>query len=321
VASAVEAVTGTNTGEKRNYKLYNFRRPDKFSKDHLRALQTIHENFARQFGLLMTTYLRMSVDVYVVSVDQLTYDEFVHSMPSPMTVAIMQLAPLPGQILMGFGHEVTSSVIDRMLGGPGLSETKSRELTDIENLLIKRVIDRSIAVLTEAWGSVMEIEPKIIGMEDSYSLIQVATPGEIVALITFEIKLGKTESGLLSFCLPYPVLEGIIEQLSAQHIFHRQTADAPPDERDKVLSKLGLAKIPLQVYLGGATIKIAELLELQTGDVIKLNRAASDDLMVCVNQQPKFWARPGTLKNNLAVYINNVVQDTAELEYFGLKEH
>jgi flagellar motor switch protein FliM len=314
------AVAGDNA-EKRNYKSYNFRRPDKFSKDHLRALQSIHENFARQFGLLMTTYLRMNVEIGVVSVDQLTYDEFVHSMPSPMTVAIMQLNPLPGQILMGFGHEVTSSVIDRMLGGPGLSESKARELTDIENLLIRRVIDRGTTVLTESWGSIMEVDAKVIGMEDSYSLIQVATPGEIVALITFEVKLGKTESGLLSFCLPYPVLETIIDQLSAQHIFHRQTADAPPDEREKVLSKLGLAKIPLQVYLGGADIKIADLLDLQCGDVIKLNRQAHDDLMVCVNQQPKFWARPGTLKNNLAVYINDVVQDSAQLEYFGLKEH
>ncbi len=304
--------------EKRNYKLYNFRRPDKFSKDHLRALQTIHESFARQLGLVLTAYLRMTVEIDVVSVDQLTYDEFVRSMPSPMTVSILELDPLPGQVLMGFGYEVTSSVIDRMLGGPGMAEPKARELTDIEQSLIRRVIDRSIVSLEEAWRSVMNINATMVGMEESYALIQVATPGEIVALITFEVNLGNKNSGLVSLCIPYPVLEGVIGQLSAQHIFHRQQANIPVEEQEKILNKLNYAKTPIQVMLGGTTINVKDLLELAVGDVIRLDREASSNLLVCVNSRPKFYCRPGRLKDKLAVYVVDEVENEESIEGFGL---
>ncbi|HEY9745971.1 MAG TPA: flagellar motor switch protein FliM [Oculatellaceae cyanobacterium] len=306
------------THEKRSYKLYNFRRPDKFSKDHLRALQTIHESFARQLGMVMTAYLRMTVEIDVVSVDQLTYDEFVRSMPSPMTVSILELDPLPGQVLMGYGHEVTSSVIDRMLGGPGLAEAKARELTDIEQSLIRRVIDRAIVSLEEAWRSVMNVNVTMVGMEESYALIQVATPGEIVALITFEVNLGNRNSGLISLCFPYPVLEGVVSQLSAQHIFHRQQSHIPLEEQEKILKKLNYAKIPIQVLLGGTTIRVGDLLDLSVGDVIRLDRLAVQDLLVNVNKRPKFYCRAGTLKDKLAVYISDTIENEEAIEGFGL---
>ena len=304
--------------EKRNYKLYNFRRPDKFSKDHLRALQTIHENFARSFGLVLTAYLRMTVEIDVVSVDQLTYDEFVRSMPSPMTVAILELDPLPGQVLMGLGYEVTSSVIDRMLGGPGFAEPRARELTDIESSLIRRVIDRAMVSLEESWRSMMNVNANMVGMEESYALIQVATPGEIVALITFEVNLGNKNSGLVSLCIPYPVLEGVISQLSAQHIFHRQQSHIPFEEQEKLLRKLNYARTPISVMLGGTSITVKDLLELAVGDVIRLDRQASDHMLACVNGKPKFFCRPGKVKDKLAVCVMDHVENTEAIEGFGI---
>lgn len=319
-----EGGDGTGAGEavfeKRNYKLYNFRRPDKFSKDHLRALQTIHESFARQLGLVMTAYLRMTVEINVVSVDQLTYDEFIRSMPSPMTVSIIELDPLPGQVLFGLGYEVTSSVIDRMLGGSGGSEARARELTDIEQSLIRRVVERSNVCLEEAWQSVMSVNLSLVGMEESYALIQVATPGEIVALITFEVNIGNKNSGLISLCIPYPVLEGVISQLSAQHIFHRQQALVPFEEQEKILKKLNYAKIPIQVLLGGTSLSIGDLLELSPGDVIRLDRKASDNLLACVNGLPKFYCRPGKVKDKLAVYVYEDVNEVEAIKGFGLDE-
>ncbi|MBX2860900.1 MAG: flagellar motor switch protein FliM [Vampirovibrio sp.] len=303
--------------EKRNYKLYNFRRPDKFSKDHLRALQTIHENFARQLGLVLTAYLRMTVEIDVVSVDQLTYDEFIRSMPSPMTVTIMELEPLPGQTLLGLGYEVTSSIIDRMLGGPGTPEAKARELTDIEQSLIKRVIDRATVSLEEAWRSMMNVNANLVGIEDSYALIQVATPGEIVALVTFEVNLGFKDSGLVSLCIPYPVLESVIGQLSAQHIFHGQ-GDVTADQQDEILMKLHHAKMPIDVVLGGTDISVKDLLDLSVGDVIRLDRLANDNLLALANKRPKFYCRPGKVKDKLAVYVTEDVEDEEAIEGFGL---
>jgi len=317
---SVGETESVGTFERRNYKLYNFRRPDKFSKEHLRALQTVHETFSRQLGLVLTAYLRTTVEIDVVSVDQLTYDEFIRSMPSPMTVSILELEPLPGQVLMGFGYEVTSGIIDRMLGGPGVSEMKARELTDIEQSLIKRVIDRSLTSLEEAWRSMMSVNVMMVGMEESYALIQVATPGEIVALVTFEITVANKDSGLISLCIPYPVVESVIGQLSAQRIFHGQKGEVPPEQQQQVLTKLNYARMPVNVLLGGTTISVQELLDLNIGDVIKLDVEAKDNLLMMVNGKPKFFCRPGTLKKNLAVFITESVKNEEAIEGFGLHE-
>ncbi|MDX2084720.1 MAG: flagellar motor switch protein FliM [Candidatus Melainabacteria bacterium] len=320
-SSAMEAdLPAVPADKQRSYKLYNFRRPDKFSKDHLRALQTIHESFARQLGLVMTAYLRMTVEIDVVSVDQLTYDEFVRSMPRPITVCILELAPLPGQVLLGLGYEVTMSIIDRMLGGPGQTESKPRELTDIEQSLIKRVIDRTLISLEEAWRSMTTISTQLMGMEESYALIQVASPGEIVALITFEVNLGNRDSGLMSLCIPYPVLEGVIDSLSAQHIFHRQQRHTPEVEQDKILRKMQNAKMPVSVLLGGTELHLKDLMALRVGDVIRLDNPVQSDLILCVNQKPKFYCRPGTLKQKLAVSINGFIDNQEILEGFGLDD-
>lgn len=306
--------------EQKNYKLYNFRRPDKFSKDHLRALQSIHENFARQFGLVLTAYLRTSVEVDVVSVDQLTYDEFIRSMPSPITVSIMELAPMPGQALLGLGYDLTHSMINRMLGGTGQTQAKARELTDIEQSLIKRVIERASISLEEAWGSVVQMNASLVGIEDSYALIQVASATEIVALITFEVNIGNKDSGLMSFCLPYPMLEEVMSRLSAQRIFHNQLEISGKDKQEQILTKLRYAKVEAKVLLGGTEISIKDLVELVPGDVIQLDRGMHQNLLLCVNNRPKFYCRPGTLKNNLAVSITQAVDDEEAIEGFGLNE-
>lgn len=305
--------------KQRNYKLYNFRRPDKFSKEHLRALQSIHENFCRQFGLILTTYLRMGVEVDVVSVDQLTYDEFVRSMPRPMTISILEFAPLPDQLLFGLGYEVTMSIIDRMLGGPGVCNTKPRELTDIEMSLIKRVIERANQSLEEAWRSMLPVQVSQVGLEENYSLVQVASPGEIVALVTFEITLSNSESGLASLCIPYPVVEGVMGELTSQHIFNKRQEEGERFE-EELLLKMQHASIPASVIMAGTQIKMQELWDLQAGDVVKLDRDAGQELLLCVNNKPKFLCRPGTRKNKLAVAITNSVSDVESLRGFALED-
>jgi flagellar motor switch protein FliM len=326
----LSALGGTDTLQRidsksdvRNYKLYNFRRPDKFSKDHLRALQTIHENFSRQFSMALTAYLRMNVEINVVSVDQLTYDEFVRSMPSPLTVLILGMDPLPGESLLGMTYEIVGCIIDRMLGGNGMSDRTVRNLTDIETLLIRRILDRAVLCLNEAWQTfVPGIDMSMMGMDESYSLIQVASPGEMVALITFEVNLTDKDSGLMSFCIPYPILESVLDKLSSQHIFHRQAATSSEqgEATEKILQKLQYAKTPVQVYMGGTQVKIKDLLELGEGDVIKMDRAVSEDMLIHINEKPKFLGRPGTVKNKLAVFITDAVENEENLEGFGLNE-
>ena len=297
---------------KKGYKLYNFRRPDKFSKDHLRALQDVHREFSRQISLVLTAYLRMHIEIDVVSTDQLTYHEFMRSMPSPITIGIFELNPLPGQILLGISFEVLSCIVDRMLGGVGLSENRQRELTDIEESLAKKVIERTVKTLESAWSTVIPVQAQVVGLDNSYQMIQVATSGEIVALITFEVQIAGKYFGLISLCFPYPVLENVLVHLSTQHIFQTKGIVATTEERQKMIQKLNTSKVDLSVLFGSCDIMLSEFLDIKEGDIIKLANKTNEDLVVKVNDEKKFFARPGTLKNNICVKITDRYDPTVD---------
>ena len=290
---------------RKGYKLYNFRRPDKFSKDHLRGLQDIHKEFSRQLALVLTAYLRMHLEVDVVSVDQLTYDEFMRSVPNPISIAIFELNPLPGQILLGISFEVLSSIVDRMLGGVGNIESKPRELTDVEESLIKKMIERTVQTLAEAWSHVIPVDANLIGLDNNYSGIQVATPGEIVALITLEVHIAGKYYGLLSLCFPYPVLENVLSQLTTQHIFQTKGLIATSEERQKMIKKLDTSLVDIKDLFGQTEITLQDFLDLKEGDVLKLDNAATEDLIVEVNGERKFYARPGRVKDKVCVKVTD----------------
>lgn len=298
---------------KKGYKLYNFRRPDKFSKDHLRALQDLHREFSRQISLILTAYLRMRIEIEVVSTDQLTYDEFIRSMPSPMTICIFELNPLPGQILLGVSFEVLSCIVDRMLGGLGLSEYKQRELTDIEEALSKKVIERIVKALENAWSNIVPVQGNVVGLDNNYQMVQVASTGEIVALITFEVQIAGKYFGLISLCFPYPVLETVLGNLSTQHIFQTKGIIATTEERQKMIDKLNTSKVDLSVLFGSTDISLEEFLDLKEGDIIKLDAKTTDDLIVKVNGEKKYFARPGTLKDKVCVKITEVYDHQKDL--------
>ena len=288
---------------KKGYKLYNFRRPDKFSKEHLRALQDLHREFSRQLSLVLTAYLRMRIEIEVVSTDQLTYDEFIRSMPSPMTIGIFELSPLPGQALLGLSFEILSCIVDRMLGGLGLSEQKSRELTDIEQALSKKVIERIVKILENSWSNILPVNGNIVGLDNNYQTVQIASIGEIVALITFEIQIAGKYFGLMSLCFPYPVLETVLSNLSTQHIFQTKGIVATTEDRQKMIQKLNTSNVDISVLFGSTEITLEEFLDLKEGDIIKLDSKLTDDLIVKVNNEKKYFARPGTLNNKISVRI------------------
>ena len=299
--------------EHKSYKLYNFRRPDKFSKDNLRALRDIHREFSKTISLVLSGYLRMRVEIEIVSVDQLTYEEFVRSMPSPISVGVFEFEPLSGQILLGISFEVISCIVNRMLGGVGNIEAQTRELTDIEKALAKKIINIIIKSLEDSWNAVIPVTGKFISLDDNYQSIQVATAGEIVALLTFEVQISGKHFGLFSLCFPYPVLETVLGHLSTQHIFQTKGLVASNDERLKMISKLNTSNVDLRVQFGQCNITLDDFLQLSEGDIIKLDNKVSDDLIVKVNGEKKFFARPGTMKDKICVKITDVYDEMHEL--------
>ena len=313
VENLIEAETFEEDGEHKSYKLYNFRRPDKFSKDNLRALRDIHREFSKAISLVLSGYLRMRVEIEIVSVDQLTYEEFVRSMPSPISVGVFEFEPLSGQILLGISFEVISCIVNRMLGGIGVIDSQSRELTDIEKALAKKVINIIIKSLEDAWNTIVPVTGKFISLDDNYQSIQVATAGEIVALLTFEVQISGKHFGLFSICFPYPVLETVLGHLSTQHIFQTKGLVATNDERLKMISKINSSTVDLRVQFGTCSITLDDFLQLAEGDIIKLDNKVSDDLIVKVNDEKKFFARPGTLKNQICVKITDVYDEMHEI--------
>lgn len=302
-----------DTDQHKSYKLYNFRRPDKFSKDNLRALRDIHREFSKAISLILSGYLRMRVEIEIVSVDQLTYEEFVRSMPSPISVGVFEFEPLSGQILLGISFEVLSCIVNRMLGGVGSVDIQARELTDIEKALAKKIINIIIQSLEDSWNAIIPVTGKFISLDDNYQSIQVATAGEIVALLTFEVQISGKHFGLFSICFPYPVLETVLGHLSTQHIFQTKGLVASNEERMKMISKLNSSNVDLRVQFGSCNITLDDFLQLTEGDIIKLDNKVQDDLIVKVNGEKKFFARPGTIKDNICVKITDVYDEMHEL--------
>ena len=310
-----------NAEKEKNYKIYNFKRPDKFSKDQLRALETIHESFARNCGLLFTSFLRTNVEIDVVSVDQLTYNELVRSMPRPISVGIIEGQPFVGQMLLGISHEVTMCIIDRMLGGTGSNRSKPKDLSDIESNMMQRTFGKVLKHLSDSWKGIAPVKYNLKAFEESYHLIQITPPGEIVAAITLEVTIGNQDSGLISLCYPYPMLEYYIESLSSSHLF--STKDSQQDESEptfekELLEKMHYAKVPVAVLVGGTSMSVRQMLELKPNDVIRLDRLAGSDLLLCLNHKPKFFCQPGTLRQNMAVCIQNKVPEPQALKGFAL---
>ena len=298
---------------KKGYKLYNFRRPDKFSKEHLRGLQDIHREFARQLEMNLTAYLSLPIEIDVVSVDQLTYDEFTHSMPESIAIGLLELTPLPNQVLLGINFEILSSIVDRMLGGVGICEDMSHEMTDIEESLAKQFIKRTVNTLETSWAHVVPVKGTVDALATNYQNVQVASPGEIVALITFEIQIASKYFGLMSLCYPYPVLENILGHLSTQRIFHTKGIVATTEERQKMIEKLNTSNIDISVLFGTTDITAQDFLDLKVGDVIRLDNKVTDYLIVKINGEKKFFACPGTLKDKICVKIDERYNEVIDI--------
>ena len=290
---------------KRGAKLYNFRRPDKFSKEHLKALQDIHRDFVKHLATYMTGYLRMEVEIDVISVDQLTYEEYICSMPSHVQNSIFKLNPLSGEISMGMTPEILSVVLDRMLGGAGTSGDIGKELTQIEELLTIKFVEKIIKILEEAWGTIIPMKSEFITLVNGYHSMPITTSGEIVTLISFEVRLGQKNFGLMNICFPYPVLETVLPKLTPQYIYQHAAVVANEIGKNETLERIKTAELDMSVILGTTNIEINDILELKVDDVIKLDQKLDQELVACINKKKKFFVVPGEIQNKLCVKIMN----------------
>nr|MDA8224155.1 flagellar motor switch protein FliM [Desulfitobacterium hafniense] len=305
----VEEMKTTKT--QKRIRVYDFKRPNKFSKDQIHSLHNIHENYCRGLTTFFSGNLHSVVESAVLSIEQITYDEFIRSLPNPTVLALYSLSPLEGTVLMEVSPALTFAVVDRLLGGQGEGAEKNRDLTEIEKTIIENRLRQMILISEEAWAEVYELKPQFLSMESNPQFTQIVAPNEMIVLITLEVRIGEAV-GMINICIPYLVLEPILDKLSTFFLFSSQAKVSSPEQVQAIRKKIEWAKVEMVVYLGTSEILVRELLDLSKGDVIPLNQSVQESLPIYVGEFMKFKSVPGLNGEHLAVQITEIVKEGGE---------
>lgn len=305
MSGSVDVDTISQNAEEMNVKVYDFKRPDKFSKDQLRAIQMIHEAFARQFTTVMSSLIRTIVSAEVASVDQMAYEEFANSLVQPTVMGLVEMHPFDGNMLLEINPTLVFAIIDRMLGGKGEFSGKVRELTDIEKTVIERVLMRMLELLEDSWSTVVDVRFRFESMESNPFFVQICSPRDMILLVVMQLRVGDIE-GMLSLCFPYFLMEPIVGKLSSQQWFASTSHKKNDGEQDNLITMMRDVRLPLTMELGHTILSLADVYALRPGDVIRLDETKDSDIAVRVGNQVRFMARPGTVDGRMAAELTQL---------------
>ena len=322
-----QLLTAISTGDSDNFKpvsdtrkikLYDFKRPDKFSKEQIRTVSVMHETFARLTTTSLSAQLRTLVQVHVASVDQLTYEEFTRSIPSPTTLAVINMDPLKGNAVLEIDPSITFSMIDRLFGGKGvtsMTNNKVRELTDIEQSVMEGIIVRILANMREAWTQVIDLRPRLGQIETNPQFAQIVPPSEMAVLVTLETKFAEVE-GMINFCIPYLTIEPIISKLSSQYWFSSVRRSSTTQYLGTLKEKLATVDMDVVAEIGSIQLPIRDVLSLQKGDIVRLsNIRVGEPITLSVGNKQKFYCQPGVVDKKMAVQVIGKIEETDTEEF------
>lgn len=291
----------------RNVVLYDFKRPNRVSKDQLKTFQTLHSSFATMFGSSLSAYLRTVVEIDVVTVDQLTYSEFIMSMANPTSIYLFTMFPLEGQAVMEISSALVFAIVDRLLGGKGMSAVEgNREPTLIEQSIIKRVILTALKDLQDAWIHIDEFEFQLSRYETNPQFVQIASPGDTVILISLDVKMPYV-TGLVSVCFPFLMIEPVLSKFSTQIWISEIKKEVDEETQEKITRSLLESNVKLIAQLGKTELSVREFLELRKGDVIPLDTKVREPIKVKINDKIKYLGNLGIAEKRKAIKINYVI--------------
>ena len=301
-------VDETQQEKEKQVKNYDFKRPAKFSKEHLRTLEIIYEHYGRLVSTNLAVYLRKNIQISVASSETVTFSEFSNSLSNPVLIGVVNFAPLEGTIVIEMASGLGYTIVDRMLGGSGTPLEKAREFTEIELSIIERVMSVCTNLLVEPWINVQELNPTLERIETNSQFAQFVSPNEMTSVVTMDIKIGDVQ-GLMNICIPYTVVEPVIDKINTKYWY--STADVKSNEayREMIEETLGRAQIPVRAIMGRSAISVNDFIHLQVGDIIKVNTKLEDDLDVYVGNIKKFSALPGAHNDAYAVKIKSVYRE------------
>jgi len=292
----------------KNVQAYDFSRASKFSKDQIRTIQMIHETFARLFSGTLSAKIRALTRIKVVSVDEVTYEDFISTVANPSIIAIFSLPPMEGNGVMDISPQIGFPLMDRLLGGAGEEEEQARELTDIELNIMESILTDALNFIKDSWSNVITLSPKLDVLESNPYFVQIVPPNEMIVLINFEVEIGE-KSGRMNLALPYVMLESVLPKLSIQEWFATYRRSISPETSLKVEKRLLKTNVLLSAELGETTISLKDFLNLEVGDILQLQTKVTDDIDIYVGNKLKFKGKPGQVGKSIAVQTTTVVRD------------
>lgn len=294
--------------EEKKVKDYDFSRPTKFSKEHLRTLEIIFEHYGRLISTNLPMYLRKNVQVAVSSSETVTFSEFSNALSNPVILGIINFTPLNGNIIIDLATNLGYAMIDRMLGGNGTPLDKSRDFSEIEMNILEKVMVTFAQLLREPWKNVVDVSPVLSRMETNPQFAQVIAPNDMIAIVTLNIKIGDVE-GLMNVCLPFFTLEDIMDKLNTKYWFSTMQENHDENYEDYIEALIRKVDIPIRAVLGKSSISVSDFMNLQVGDCIRLDRKVDNDMDVYVGNIKKFTALPGANGDAYAVRVTSVIRE------------
>lgn len=294
--------------KEKQVKDYDFKRPAKFSKEHLRTLEIIYEHYGRLLSTNLPVYLRKNVQATVASSETVTFSEFTNALSNPVILGIVDFKPLTGNVIIELAPNLGFAMIDRMLGGQGAPLERNRDFSEIEMTIIQKMMIVCMQLMREPWKNVLDISPMLDRIETNVQFAQVIAPSDMIAIVTMNVKIGDVE-GFMNVCLPFFTLEDIIDKLNTKYWFSTMKKDDSTDYEEQIESLIKRVDAPIRAVLGKSQVSINDFLGLQCGDIIRLDTNVNSEMSVYVGNIRKFTALPGSSQDKYAVRITSVIRE------------
>ncbi len=286
-------------------KDYDFLRPAKFSKEHLRTLEIIYEHYGRLISTNLPVYLRKNIQVMVASSETVTFSEFTNALSNPVILGIVDFQPLNGNIIVELSPNLGFAMIDRMLGGQGAPLDKTRDFSEIEMTILQKLMIICMQLMREPWKNVVDIKPVMERIETNAQFAQMIAPSDMIAIVSMNVKIGDAE-GFMNVCLPYFTLEDVMDKLNTKYWFSTMQKNDTVDYEEHIEALIKRIDVPVKAVLGKSCVSVNDFLNLQVGDIIRLDSKLDSEMDVYVGNIKKFSVLPGSSKDNYAVRVTTV---------------
>ena len=297
-----------NDSSDKQVKNYDFKRPTKFSKEHLRTLEIIYEHYGRLLSTSLPIYLRKNIQISVASSETVIFSEFTNALSNPVILGIVNFQPLGGTIIIELATQLGYAMIDRMLGGSGEPLDKNRDFTEIEMTIVEKMMVVCMQLMREPWKNVVDLNPVMERIETNSQFAQVIAPNDMIAIVTLNMKIGEVE-GFMNICLPFFTLEAVMDKLNTKYWYANMQEQREEDFEEYIEALIKRVDVPVKAVLGKTKVSVNDFVNLQVGDIIRLDTEVEQDLKVYVGNIKKFTALPGTSKDRNAVRVTSVIRE------------